>query len=195
MVNCSKTEDIDFDDESRKKKKKKMLDELFGSNEEKKTETKPLSTPSQSKSDWLELKDDSPEETLLTDFNYSTKAHGYENEPRVIQNTSSTIDRMSSKTAPEVSERTVHFADNSGTSGRRKSESSPTLTKKSKPRFKSLDLNLDFDFDSTSQDELATKPGNTSATATASVEAGKNLKLTEYHSEPMMVFPIPNHNL
>lgn len=166
MVICSKTEDIDFDDEFRKEKKKKMLADLFGSNEETKVETKPsLSTSAApSQSDWLDLKDDSQEKTLPANLTHSTKTSGFETEPQenFILNTPSTLDRRFSTTVPEVSEKTVHFVDNSGTSSRKISESSPAIMRKSKPRFKSLDLNLDFEFDSISQDELVTKPQNTS---------------------------------
>lgn len=166
MVIFSKTEDIDFDDEFRKQKKKKMLADLFGSNEETKVEAKPSmstsATPSQS--DWLDLKNESPEKTLPSNATSSTRPFGFENELQEspIPNIPSALDRRPSTSVPEAGEKTVHFVDSNGTSGRRISESSPGLMRKSKPRFKSLDLNLDFEFDSASQDELASKPQNLS---------------------------------
>lgn len=153
-----------------------MLAELFGSNEESKAEVKPASVPAssvQNKSGWLDLKNDSPEKAVSADLS-STKKYGFENEPRVIstESSASTHDRISTKSVPDVGEKSVHFVDNHGNSGRRKSEASPALTRKTKPHFKSLDLNLDFDFDTTSADDFVPKSSSTSAGLSVSVDDG-----------------------
>jgi hypothetical protein len=143
----TKSDDSDEDGELKKEKKKKIIAELFGTNsfdEEPKPEEK-LSAPP-SKSDWLELKEDTdtfiPATTTTSTTRDTTDVYNFKT--AVESKTSSSFQRE-----PNLADReNGNFVENK--IDRRRSATDKTSdSRKLKQRFKSLDLDL-LDFDSSS---------------------------------------------